>query len=162
MRALVIVALVVLVPASLVFAQETGRGAGGVQLTGARDAESLEQLIVDLYAASVRIVGLAAFLMLLYAGVRRLMGNVQESNRIIMDAIVGTVLLLSSVVILNSINPDTVVQEGRVLDPDRFDPPGERGLEQGTGGGGGSGFFIDPFAASVGTRRPAILPIIVQ
>lgn len=156
---------------STVLAQSVAQttGAGGVRLEGAGDAESLEELIVDLYAASVRIVGLAAFLMLLYAGVRRMMGNVQESNAIIMDAIIGTVLLLSSVVILNSINPDTVQQGERVLDPDRFDPPGERGTPTGQGGSsggggasGGGGIFIDPFEASVGTRRPAILPIIVQ
>ena len=155
MRALIIVALVVLVVPSAVLAQDIpsnqqdvqiaqATGAGGVRLEGAKDADSLEALIVDLYAASVRIVGLAAFLMLLYAGVRRMMGHVQESNAIIMDAIIGTVLLLSSVVILNSINPDTIQQGGRVLDPDRFDPPGERGAPTGAGGTG------------------AILPIIVQ
>lgn len=86
----------------------------------AQEPESLEQLIVQLYGASVRIVGLAAFLMLLYAGIRRMLGHVQESNNIILDAIVGTVLLLSSVVILNSINPDLVRQDRPVLDPARF------------------------------------------
>lgn len=72
--------------------------------------ETIEGLVVSLYNGSVRVVGLAAFLMILYAGVLRLVGRGSESNQVILDAVVGTILLLSSVVILNSINPDLTQQ----------------------------------------------------
>ena len=75
---------------------------------------SLEGLIVSLYNGAVRIVGLAAFLMILYAGILRLVGRGRESNQVILDAIVGTILLLSAVVILNSINPD-LTQQGEIF-----------------------------------------------
>jgi hypothetical protein len=88
----------------------------------AQEPETLEQLVSELYSASLSVVGLAAFIMLLYAGVLRILGKAQESNQIIEDAIIGTVLLLSAVVILNSISdtftkrerpwPELEVQEG--------------------------------------------------
>ena len=80
--------------------------------TTSNDPQTIESLVVSLYNGSVRIVGLAAFLMILYAGILRLIGRGSESNAIIFDAIVGTVLLLSAVIILNSINPDLTRQSG--------------------------------------------------
>jgi len=79
----------------------------------AQEPESLEQLISSLYSGSVRVVGLAAFLMILYAGIIRMLpfGDNERSNQIIIDAVVGTVLLLSAVIILNAINPDLTQQE---------------------------------------------------
>ena len=76
-----------------------------------------EELISMFYNGAVRVVGLAAFLMLLYAGIVRMLpfGSPQQSNQIIIDVIVGTVLLLSSVIILNSINPDLTSQENTMI-----------------------------------------------
>lgn len=85
-------------------------------LTAPGDSQTLEQAISELYSSSVKVVGLSAFLMLLYAGVRRIMGDAGGSNQIIQDALVGTVLLLSAVIILNSINPDTTTQTKPVFD----------------------------------------------
>ncbi|HXV26861.1 MAG TPA: hypothetical protein VD862_02480 [Candidatus Paceibacterota bacterium] len=95
------------------------------ELIGGGQPVTLEALISSLYSASVRVVGLCAFLMLLYAGVRRLMGDAQGSNQIIIDTLIGTVLLLSSVLILNSINPDTTTQQEPV-----FPLPQEGGQSQ--------------------------------
>ena len=77
---------------------------------------TLEGMIADLYSWSVRIVGLAAFLMLLYAGVLRIMGRSGESNQVIQDALTGLVLLLSAVVILNSISEDFTKQSRPVFE----------------------------------------------
>ena len=84
-------------------------------VASAQEPESLEQMISSLYDGSVRVVGLAAFLMFLYAGVLRMLpeglgGNPQRSNEIMIDAVVGMVLLLSAVLILDSINPDLTNQ----------------------------------------------------
>lgn len=132
-RVILIIALVLVLWASPAFAQ----GADNLPNT-------IEGLIVSLYAGSVRIVGLAAFLMLLYAGVLRLIGNGSESNKVIVDAVVGTVLLLSAVVILQSINPD-LTQQGQIF----------REGEPGPGAGAGGGALILPTSGS-------ILPIVVQ
>lgn len=86
-----------------------------VTVPGTGDPQTLEEAISELYSWSVRIVGLCAFIMLLYAGVRRIMGDTGGSNQIIQDALIGTVLLLSAVVILNSINPDTTKQDKPVF-----------------------------------------------
>jgi len=78
----------------------------------AQQPDTLEQLISSFYNGAVRIVGLAAFLMLLYAGIIRMLpfGSPEQSNQIIQDVVIGTVLLLSAVIILNSINPDLTNQ----------------------------------------------------
>ena len=113
-RALLIVAFLVLVISGSALAQST-----------AASGETLEGLIVSLYAGAVRIVGLAAFLMILYAGVLRLLperfgGNVTKSNQALQDAVIGTVLLLSSVLILQAVNPDTIEQSRGVFDESRY------------------------------------------
>jgi hypothetical protein len=75
----------------------------------AGDPQSLGEVLNQTYAYSLRIVGLCIFLMFLYAGIRlMLFGDQQQAKKIAIDAVIGLVLLFSSYVILNSINPDLV------------------------------------------------------
>jgi phosphatidylglycerophosphatase A len=105
----------------------------------AQEPESLEELISSLYSASIQVVGLAAFLMFLFAGMVR-MGIIpqtkpEDSTAIMWDAAIGTVLLLSSVIILNSINPDTTSQKPVFRD-------GRLGIQKNVGGRIGDIFII--------------------
>lgn len=73
------------------------------------------QPISQLYTYSLKLVGLAAFVMLVYAG---LVYMIPDSLRqkwhapdpwdIIKDVIIGVIILFSAYVILNTINPDLV------------------------------------------------------
>lgn len=137
-RTILIIAFVFVLWATPVLAQQTVENL----------PTSIEGLVVSLYNGAVRIVGLAAFLMLLYAGILRLMGRGQESNQVILDAVVGTVLLLSSVVILNSINPD-LTQQGQIFRESR--PQNQTPSDSGSGG-----------STNTLPTSGAILPIIVQ
>jgi hypothetical protein len=75
---------------------------------------TLGTLISDLYNFSLSIVGLCVFFMFLYAGVQILItGNVGLAKKIAQDAVIGTVLLYSAYIILNSINHDLVSQSDR-------------------------------------------------
>lgn len=160
-RALCIAALVVLVLSSPVLAQTSS-------------PETLEGLIVELYSGAVRIVGLAAFLMILFAGMVR-MGIIpgrapEESTSIILDAIIGTVLLLSSVLILQSINPDLVRQDTPVFDESRyesFDSPESNTSSDASAPAGNTSAQILPAGANSGPGvttiiRGSIYPIIIQ
>ncbi|MCC6934249.1 MAG: hypothetical protein IT406_00935 [Candidatus Yanofskybacteria bacterium] len=74
----------------------------------------LGRVISDLYDYSLRIVGLAAFIMFLLAGLAYMFPPIKTSLKIkdplqlIKDAVIGVILLFSAYLILNSINPDLV------------------------------------------------------
>jgi len=73
---------------------------------------TLGELISDLYTYSLSVVGLCVFIMFLYAGVGLLIGYIDKGKaiKIFQDAVIGTVLLYSAYIILNSINHDLVQQ----------------------------------------------------
>lgn len=77
---------------------------------------SMGMLISDLYTYSLSVVGLCVFIMFLYAGVGLLVGFVDKGKaiKIFQDAVIGTVLLYSAYVILNSINHDLVSQSSSI------------------------------------------------
>ena len=68
-------------------------------------------VIIDFYSTSLRVVGLAVFVMFLIAGLSFILpewlkpGFMSQPWTIIQDAVIGTVLLFSAYVILNTINP---------------------------------------------------------
>jgi len=72
----------------------------------------LGALTAQLYKYSLRIAGLAVFLMFILAGltyiVPALKTKLGDPVKIIKDAIIGLIILASAYVILNSINPDLV------------------------------------------------------
>lgn len=74
----------------------------------------LGKVISDLYDYSLGIVGLAAFLMFLLAGLSFIFPPLKDALKIkdpwqiIKDAAIGILLLFSAYLILNSINPDLV------------------------------------------------------
>ncbi len=72
----------------------------------------LGQPISDLYSYSLRLVGLAVFIMFIVAGLAYIVPGIQKSvgepKDIIKNAIIGLVILFSAYVILNTINPDLV------------------------------------------------------
>lgn len=73
----------------------------------AAESPSLGQLIADMYSYSLTIVGICVFMVILYAGVQLMFfGNRDQAYDIIKHAVIGTILLYSAVVILNTINPD--------------------------------------------------------
>lgn len=76
------------------------------------DPVPLGQPISDLYSYSLRLVGLAAFVMFLLAGLAYMIPALEKTVGkpwdIIKNAIIGLVLLFSAYVILNTINPDLV------------------------------------------------------
>lgn len=92
-------------------------------LASAQDASpaptSLGELVGGFYISALQLVGLAVFLMFLYAGLSYLFndGRTLVSGdpawHVFRDAVIGTILLFSAYVILNSINPDLVGQQGR-------------------------------------------------
>jgi uncharacterized membrane protein YeaQ/YmgE (transglycosylase-associated protein family) len=69
---------------------------------------SLGQFIGALYQYSLGLVGLAVFGMFLYAGIKMMFGDRSGAIKIIQDAVIGALILLSAYVILNTINPDYV------------------------------------------------------
>jgi hypothetical protein len=79
---------------------------------GEGPADSLGQMISDLYRYSQTIVGFCVFLMFLYAGLLLMLGDRSKAQKIAQDAVIGLVLLFSAVVILNSINPDLTSRQG--------------------------------------------------
>ncbi len=73
----------------------------------------LGDLISQLFQWSLSILGLALFVMILYAGFEWLTaagnpGQISKAKTRIQNAILGAILLLSSYIILNLINPDLV------------------------------------------------------
>lgn len=77
------------------------------------DAESLPQLIRYIYLFSIGIVGITALLMIIIGAISYVTsaGNpskAQDAKDRIYSAIIGVILLLASVLILRTINPDLV------------------------------------------------------
>ncbi len=74
----------------------------------------IDQPISDLYSYSLRIVGLFAFVMFVYAGIMYMLpsdyrpASAKEPWRIILNVIIGVILLFSAYVILNTLNPALV------------------------------------------------------
>lgn len=77
--------------------------------------DSLGTLISGIYNYSLKLVGLAVFGMFLLAGFKMMFGKKAEAIKIIQDAVIGAVLLLSAYVILNTISPDLVGQNGNTI-----------------------------------------------
>ncbi len=72
-------------------------------------------LVNYIFTWSLRVVGLAVFVMIIYGGFLWLMaggdpGKIGKGKAVIRDAVLGAVLLLSAYIILNTINPDFVRQ----------------------------------------------------
>lgn len=78
---------------------------------------SLGALVSQAYTYSLSLIGLAAFIMLVYAGVRMIMGKRDEALHIIRDVVYGVILLLSAYLILYSINHDLVGQQTTITLP---------------------------------------------
>ncbi len=76
-------------------------------------------LVADLYSFSLKIVGLCVFVMFLLAGLSKMIpalkSRVGDTTTIIQNAIIGTVLLFSAYLILNTINPALVGNPPAVL-----------------------------------------------
>lgn len=66
------------------------------------------ELISQAYSYSLNLIGIAAFAMLVYAGIRMIMGKRDEALRIVKDVVIGVILLFSAYVILYNINHDLV------------------------------------------------------
>ena len=81
-------------------------------------SDSLGRAVATLYTYSLTIVGLAIFVMFLFAGLiyiipERFRKGILNQNPItvITDAVIGFILLLSAYMILNTINPDLVTPQ---------------------------------------------------
>ena len=113
------------------------------------------QPIIDLYDYSLKLVGLAAFVMLLVAGLSYMIPGAKkflgEPWDIIKNVVIGVIILFSAYVILNTINPDLVRGNPTATVPTPVTNTGTSTLLPGTGtntaitptptfsGGGGSG-----------------------
>ncbi|MBI5135498.1 hypothetical protein HZA86_04690 [Candidatus Uhrbacteria bacterium] len=72
---------------------------------------SIGDLVVDIVDFGTKVAGVAAIVMILWAGLQRITaggdsGKVEESSEIMWGAIVGLGLALGAVLLLNAINPD--------------------------------------------------------
>jgi len=80
---------------------------------GLDPAEGIPELIAFVYLIGLWLVGIAVFVQITGGGVRWLLsagkpGEIEKAKSQITNAIFGLILLLSSYVILNTINPDLV------------------------------------------------------
>ncbi|MFH1654581.1 MAG: hypothetical protein ABIE74_11095 [Pseudomonadota bacterium] len=96
-----------------VLSSETILAATGVQPPTQGLPTDLGQLIQQIFTWSLAVLGIAVFVMFFYAGFLWLTaaGNtarVGEARSRMTNAILGAILLLSSYLILNTINPDFV------------------------------------------------------
>ena len=72
------------------------------------------EVISRLYDTSLSVVGLAVFIMFLIAGLSYIIPDaikpsfMKNPRTIILDAVIGTILLFSAYVILNTLNPALV------------------------------------------------------
>jgi hypothetical protein len=83
----------------------------GFSIPDFSEVQSIPALIGTLFDLALWGLGLAIFIQILRAGYKRFFafgnpGKASESNTLITGAVIGAVLLLSSVMILNTINPD--------------------------------------------------------
>src|SRR3989338_8771646 len=77
------------------------------------DSENLGQFIKSLFNLGIGFVGLAVFIQFFRAGITYLMaagnaGDTHHAKEMMQNAVLGAILLLSSYLILNVINPDLV------------------------------------------------------
>lgn len=75
--------------------------------------QSLGELIVFIFAWSLRLLGITVFVMIFYAGVLWMTaagntGQVGEAKKRMTNAVLGAILLLSAYLILYTVNPDLV------------------------------------------------------
>jgi hypothetical protein len=80
---------------------------------GADPAQGIPELVAFVYTVGLWLVGAAAFMQITLGGVQWLLaagkpGQIEKAKSRITNAIFGLILLLSSYVILNTINPDLV------------------------------------------------------
>ena len=68
------------------------------------------ELVSQAYTYSQTLIGMAAFVMLVYAGIRMITGKRDEAISIIKDVAIGVVLLFSAYIILSNINTELVQQ----------------------------------------------------
>ena len=87
-------------------------------------SDSLGAAVASLYTYALSIVGLAVFIMFILAGLSyiipdrfKLLPWMQKPNVMIIDAIIGFILLISSYLILNTINPDLVTPQSSTSKP---------------------------------------------
>jgi predicted anti-sigma-YlaC factor YlaD len=80
----------------------------------ADDPSTLGELVTTAYSFSLSIVGLCVFVMLLYAGIRLMLGDRALATKVAQDAAVGLVLLYSAYIILNSISHQFVESTTRI------------------------------------------------
>lgn len=70
------------------------------------------ELASNLYSFSLKIVGLAVFVMFLLAGLTYIVPGLEKAygkpTAIVKDAVIGLIILASAYIILNSISPDLV------------------------------------------------------
>lgn len=81
-------------------------------------SDALGAAVASLYSYSLKIVGLAVFIMFLIAGLSYIVpdrfkwGPLKEDPiKIIQDAVIGLILLFAAYLILNTINPDLVTPQ---------------------------------------------------
>ena len=85
-------------------------------------SDSLGAAVASLYRYGLSIVGLAVFVMFLYAGLLKMFSETfiskwvpsgweKNSTVVIQDAVIGLILLFASYLILNTINPDLVTPQ---------------------------------------------------
>lgn len=81
--------------------------------------QSLGELIVFIFAWSLRLLGITVFVMIFYAGVLWMTaagntGQVGEAKKRMTNAVLGAILLLSAYLILYTVNPDLVGGEWKL------------------------------------------------
>ena len=84
-----------------------------ITLPTINDTQNIGELISDIYDIAIGIVGFAVFIQFIHAGILYLTaaGNAagtHHAKEIMQNAVIGALLLLSSYLILNVINPDLV------------------------------------------------------
>lgn len=84
------------------------------------------QMISDVFNYALILVGISVFVMIMWGGILYLTsaanpGNIAVAKKKIYNAIIGVIILFSSYVILNTINPELV---GDTIDLQGIQPPG--------------------------------------
>ena len=86
---------------------------------GRLTSNQLGQYIAAMYRYAVAIVLMTAIIMTVYGGFRYLigasLGDIKAGKQIIQDAIVGMILVLGAYLILQTVNPDTIMFRPLVL-----------------------------------------------
>jgi hypothetical protein len=103
-------------------------------------------VIADLYSYALRVVGLGVFVVFLAAGIAYVLPPsmrgkyLKDPNQLMWDAVAGTIILVSSVAILNIVNQDYTSFQGQSASSSSDTGTGTgTGTSTGTGAGSGSG-----------------------